>query len=145
MKESPSIIEILVAAGFGGVVHYMVQQVRQFAEAGEKFARQHRGSEIMRRSSKNWMSEFVKSMPVEELLKYLSLDEVVKYLPPEKRLKGLSPEERLEGLSPEKRLQGLSPDEIIEYLKTKTLKKLAPKKAARLRKQLESLESRESS
>jgi hypothetical protein len=120
LRRSPTIIKELVAAGHGGVLQYMVQQVRQFEAAGEEFTRQHRESEVMRRESKNWIKEFLKSLSPEERLEGLS---------PEKRLEGLSPEKRLEGLPPEKRLEGLSPEEI--------LKSLTPKKAARLRRLLE--------
>jgi hypothetical protein len=121
LKRSRSIIGELVAAGHGSVLQYVIQQVRQFEEAGEEFTLQHREVEIMRRESKTWMDAFLKSIP------------------PEKRLEGLSPEKRLEGLSAETRLEGLSPEKIIDYLNT-TLQHLSPKKAARLLKRLESLE-----
>jgi hypothetical protein len=61
------------------------------------------------------MDDFVREY-VSDNIRVLSVEEVLQHYPHDKILKGLSPEKRLEGLSPEEVLRQYSPETIKEFL-----------------------------
>lgn len=83
LREHRRIIEQLSRTGHSRLLHYVLQQTRQFRTRGEEFAMQHRDTEYL-----------------EEVDQEL-LTAVLEQLTPEERMHGLSPEELLRGLGEE--------------------------------------------
>ena len=124
LNDRESIIERLVSGGQGPLVHFMVQQIRQF-DTEEDIAMQQALSENLAELADELFTKMLEEAPAEQRLRGL---------PPEERLRGLSPEERLRGLSPEELLRELSPEELAAAL--------SDEKAARLRELLERKQGR---
>ncbi len=115
LDDRESIIKRLVSGGQGPLVHFMVQQIRQF-DTEEDFARQQALSENLAELADELFTKMLEGAPAEQ------------------RLRGLSLQERLRGLSPEELLRELSPEELAAAL--------SDEKAARLRELLERKQGR---
>ena len=106
------------------MVHYMVQQVKQF-RSEEDFAMQQALSEMLDQFDDELLTKMLEELPPERRLRGL---------PPEERVRGLSPEEVRRMLPPEERVRGLSLEERLAGLSTE--------EAARLRELLDRKEGR---
>ena len=100
LRERERIIQELSRRGHARLLHYMLQQVRQFRKRGEEFAMHHRDTQYLEAVDKELLTALLEEIPAEEILEHLT---------PEERLRGLSPDERLQGLTEEelKRLREL--------------------------------------
>lgn len=92
LEDRQRIIEELTRTGHAALLHYMLQQIKQFRSLGEDFAMQHAYSKDLREVEEELVTQLLESVPAERR---------VRGLPAEERLRGLSLEERLAGLSPE--------------------------------------------
>jgi hypothetical protein len=94
LKDHRRIIEGLKRTGHADLVHYMVQQIRQF-QSDETFAMKHRYSKDLKKLHEELLTELLEATPTEQ------------------RLRGIPPEERLSGLSLEEFAAGLSKEQAV--------------------------------
>jgi hypothetical protein len=134
LSDHRRIIEMLTLMGRDALVHYLVQQVQQFANQGEPFAMQHRYSGNLKEFGEQILTELLETVPAERRLRGLPPEERVRGLPPEELVRVLPPEERLRGLPPEERMKGLSLEDRLAGL--------SEEEAAQLRELLERRQSR---
>ncbi|MGH7201733.1 MAG: hypothetical protein ACREJB_14085 [Planctomycetaceae bacterium] len=125
LRQRRRIIDQLSESGHEIMLHYVLQQIRQFQGLGEAFAMQHRSVENM----EDFKAAVMRSFPAEDRLQGLSAEEVLRHFPAEELLRGLSAEEVLRHFPAEERLQGLPAEDILAGL--------SPEQRDRLRRLLE--------
>lgn len=137
LKQPRDIMQELTAAGYGRMLLYVAQQIKQFRQTdaeGISMLPDVGGPEL----EPEVISEFLQMLTAEQRLQGLTPADIVRVIPVQELLQGLAPEDRLEGLSPEDRLEGLSPEDRLEGLSTEDLLEgLSHEERMRLKKLLE--------
>jgi hypothetical protein len=107
LRNRQHIMNQLRAAGFHGLLYYVLQQIEQFRAAGEPFMIQNKDLEVMDEVEKDLRAAVLKAMSIEQRLEGLSAEQILRVIPPEKRLQSLSADEIAAALS-EQQLARLS-------------------------------------
>jgi hypothetical protein len=114
LRNRQHIMNQLRAAGFHGLLYYVLQQIEQFRAAGEPFMIQNKDLEVMDEVEKDLRAAVLKAMSIEQRLEGLSAEQILRVIPPEKRLQSLSADEIAAALS-EQQLARLG--ELLEQRK----------------------------
>jgi hypothetical protein len=93
LRDRRGIMQQLQEAGYGDLLSYVLQQIEQFKQVGEQFMIQHKDTEVMDDTARDFVELALKIASPADRLRGIPADEVLRHISLEDLVAGLSQEE----------------------------------------------------